>query len=287
MDAKLNPAAGLSRRGVSHRGDVVAYGVLAIGAVLAAFALLIVVRRLAGALERPAPAAVLLGTAVVIGAFAYLGRRLWRAARSPLGADAGETWSDPLVAWGPSVCLMLLTFGLSWPLGRFIDWLIWPPLWIADFVWRVRFLANVPRRRHDMAKLRRAGPATEPGQDAGVNLDEPQTALDEHVVLQRLTRFRDPHGRESLSGSLRAEFAPGERTVQIYVSFCPPFDGSPTVEVEQSEGSPARITVGHVRPHGARIEVRLAVESATASYVAVELFGACPEPRCTSISTAV
>lgn len=296
MDAKLTTAVGLPSRGLSERTNVVAAAVLVCGAALTSLALLVFFRRLAGALHRPAPVAVLVTSAVVVGLFAYLSRYVGRTAVHARASIQSRRRMEAAIAWVPPLSIVLLTFGLSWPLDRFIDWLVWTPVWIAEVLWRAKFLsggatdgncgtpARLLRFRSKFARARSRRKA-ERAPDS--DLDELQGEVDDRVVLQRLTRLRDSDGRESLFGSLRADFDPGQRAAQIYVGFCPPFDGTPTIDVEQSDGPPARITVGHVLPHGARIDVRLAVEATTAAHVAVELFGCCPELSCTSNAVAL
>jgi hypothetical protein len=91
------------------------------------------------------------------------------------------------------------------------------------------------------------------------------------VLLQQLTRFRDDDGRESIVGTLRADFVTGQRTAELYMGFCPPFDATPACEIEQSDGPPARLASGQVLPHGARIEVRLMEPARAAAQVSIDV----------------
>jgi hypothetical protein len=98
----------------------------------------------------------------------------------------------------------------------------------------------------------------------------PQTPHDDQL-LQDFTRLRNPAtGAESLFGTLRAEFAPGERTDVLHVAFCPPFAGTPNVEAEQAEGPDAVVRVTQALAHGARLEVRLASTATETSSVLID-----------------
>jgi hypothetical protein len=208
----------------------------------------------------------------------WLCRRLRRNEAAPPTASGQPAagWDvvawDAVVAWGPSIALLLLTFGLSWPMERFLDWIVWISLWVADALWRTKYLAGEPPE--SAAAIRPIGASIVHGPTgAGAVAADAATALSgDEILLQRLTRFRNPQGQESLVGTLCAELAAGQRTTEVYVSFCPAFDRIPTIELEQSDGPPARIRVGHVLPHGARLDIRLIDPLSDGRPIHVDLF---------------
>lgn len=246
-------------------------------AALLGLGLVVLGRRLVGAVERPAPATLLLATAAVIGLFSWMSRRWWRAA-VPSNGTAAMRLVDSVVGWGPSLAMIFLTLGLSFPMDRYLDWLVWTPLWVADVLWRKSFFAGEPLQDVDgiadqapqSAAKRQTDVAEAPGEETT------KDDITEGVLLQRLSRVRDADGRESIVGELRAEFTPGQRTVELYMPFCPSFTRVPTIELEQADGPPARINVGQVLPHGARIDVRLNEPADAADHVRVDVY-ACGE----------
>jgi hypothetical protein len=90
---------------------------------------------------------------------------------------------------------------------------------------------------------------------ANESLEElPEALLD--GAWQQVTRAKTPEG-EMVTGWVKAEFQPGERTAVLHVAFCPPLDQIPNVQIEQLSGPAARIKAAQVLPQGARFEIRL------------------------------
>jgi hypothetical protein len=271
MDANLSAAVGLPSRRLSQRPKLVTAALLAAATPLTILALLVFIRRLLGAFERPAPPAMLIASALTIGVFAYVSRWLWWSLAPSRGAGAGPSPAgmQAVVKWTPSVAIVLLTIGLSWPLSRLVDWIAWVPLWIADILWRARFAAGRPTacsKRAIAGAPEAADPP--PGFAADTERDIPAGA----TIVQHLTRFRDQEGHESVAGTLRADFAPGQRTTEVFVGFCPPFNGTPSVEVEQSSGPHARLSIPHVVSHGVRVDIKLKEPASTADTVVLDLY---------------
>jgi hypothetical protein len=79
-------------------------------------------------------------------------------------------------------------------------------------------------------------------------------------VMQQITRSRNENGVEVITGVLRAEFAPGERTHNLHVAFCPPLMYEPRVVAHQLSGSPLVMKVAQSEIFGTRLELRLASE---------------------------
>jgi hypothetical protein len=273
MEAQAKPSQPPGSHGLASCAAV-ATAVLAASGAFHLLGFLVVGRRLAGAVDRPAPAAILAATAAMVGVFSWMSRRVWRKAVAPRHGAASLRGLDAFVGWGPSVVIVLFTLGLSLPLERSIDWLVWTPLWVADVFWLTSFFAG--ESLDDPYRLAGAGISASATLDGQVSFHQAAVASEDRagdgVLLQQLSRHRDRDGHESISGLLRAEFAPGQRTAELYIGFCPPFETTPTIEVEQSGGPPARISTGQSLPHGARIDVRLNEPAAAAECVAVDFF---------------
>ena len=228
---------------------------------LVAFALvasLLVLERFATDVVRsPDPAAVVLSVALC-AALALSLRWPYRQRHEI------STLSNPLLLLLPSLCLVLLGLAIS---NAAVPWLVTTLIWIiiageeGVLLWR---------RRAQLRSLlgrfrRRSSPLPNPGQASAVDTPTTPTPPEEaglpeklpHQATQSLLRTRASDGTEAISGMLRAEFAPGERTVYAHVGFCPPLAGVPQIEFEQTAGPEATLKLAQTLPHGARFDVRL------------------------------
>jgi hypothetical protein len=271
MEAKwtLLPVAG---RGFGDKRLALALFIVSAGAALVLLGILVVARRLAGAAMRPAPAVLVLTVAGVVGMYSWLSRRAWREAGPPLAPALQRPILDAVIGWGPSLALVLLTLGLSMPFARVVDWLVWAPLWIADFRWRRSFFGTPPRHDARTSVAPSSTAAFKPHFVASKATGEVGETSGDCMLVQQLARYRDAEGRESISGVVCAEFAEGQRAADLYIGFCPPFFTTPTIDLDQSGGPPARIVAGQSLPHGARIEVRLNEPAAARGIVQVDVF---------------
>jgi hypothetical protein len=215
----------------------------------------IAVRRLAGAMQFPASAGVCLVTGIALAAFACWFRKrlmkrlgLWPAfalvgALSVVGAAsvsiAGTQATSLLALWLPIAGEAALAFGRESAAD---------PLAVV------------------------AAPDELPASRPGIERDSPlaDTTLADPAMLQQFVRRRDETGVESISGYLRANFAPAERTINLHVPFCPPLEVVPGCEAEAIDGPPARVKVAQVLPQGARLEVRLDEAAASPQQVVIE-----------------
>jgi hypothetical protein len=75
-------------------------------------------------------------------------------------------------------------------------------------------------------------------------------------IDQRLTCGRDDTGRPFVQGVARARMSAGERMTHLHIAFCPPFELTPEVEVEQVSGPAADVRVGLTLPQGVRFDVK-------------------------------
>jgi hypothetical protein len=119
---------------------ITAVTVLSLVALLNGVGLLIVSRRLVGALADDLSRGAMLLTAVVMTAMVASARIAWRRA-FPLRMRGllQRSWGEQIVGWGSSLGLGLVAVGCCYPAYRTIDWLIWLPMLIADQLWRQSF----------------------------------------------------------------------------------------------------------------------------------------------------
>lgn len=260
------------------RSVVVATSV-SIVAILLSVGLLIAVRRLTGALTNDLPRSMML--LIAIGSTAILSsvRTAWRRS-FPLDVTAGGRASDLLIGWGSSLALLLLATGSCFPTNRTSDWLIWLPLLVADQLWRQTFFdAGKPWRHLSNFGSVKISPLAASDFAQSDRAAQPQ---DEKLV-QRLFRLRDDHGRETIYGTLRADFQPGQRTAVVHIGFCPPLDYLPEIEAEPLEGfEDAKIKIVQSLAHGARLDIRLAEPAEDACRMWIDLAatppGELPQP---------
>jgi hypothetical protein len=222
----------------------IALASVAFALAVASFLLL---RRLAGALTEPLPPAALIATAGVALAWAW-GVRI---ASTRWAADESGRFVS---VWAPAIVLLVLAVACSYPGGRIIDWIVWLPAMVANWL--------LPRSHFHPA--RHSSPAI------ARSFPEPSLHGDEHVV-QQLSRIRTADGHDVIRGTLLAEFEPDERTVTLYAAFCPPFERLPHVEATTPDAAAAAVKVAQVLHNGVRLEVRLAKPTNQQRGVTVEL----------------
>lgn len=203
--------------------------------LVSGIALFLLSRRLSGAISSP-PSATLFATSVVLCT--------WASAMGACNSRWG-TWAI--------VVMTLVAVSCSYPGNRLIDWVVWLPAialsWsLSRTVWPWRWW-----RASSESRIMRG-----------------KAAVQSDVVLQELTRTRTDEGSEVVSGTLFAEFSPGERTVGLHVGFCPPFEKLPHCEAHAVDPASASVKIAQALHHGARIEVRLVRPTAGPRTLAVE-----------------
>lgn len=229
-----------------------------IGGTLLAVVAIVLVRRIAGAMDRPPSIAVCLTAGIVLSVFACwlrqdLVRRIGRwpafacvAVVACLGAAAisvgGTSAAGLLALWLPIVGESAMALGSATAANAYSS------------------PARV-RQRDGMV-----GPEAVIARDSTLG----ETALADPAVVQHLVRRKEASGAESISGYLRASFGPSQRTLHVHVPFCPPLNAIPGCAAEPIDGPPARVKVTQVLPQGARLEVRLDDIAATPQQVAIE-----------------
>jgi hypothetical protein len=211
-------------------------------------------RRAAGALSSPPRVEIVVLTAIVLVAWAWLVRLTFRQRPSVHRQSlAGELRlpESAFAIWLPLIAISLFAISCSFPGGRLFDWITW-----------LIALAAVLLGPKVVYPARRSSPATGRGSA--------------ERVLQELTRYRLADGREAVRGTLRAEFALRERSTTLYAAFCPPFERLPQVEAIRLDGPLATVKLAQVLHQGAQIEVRLSgvadcQQSVTVRLSAVEI----------------
>lgn len=267
---------------------------------------ILLTRRTAGAFSAHLPTLPLLATIVLTAMVILGGRVAWRLTSPPRRREQLQ-FREQTVGWGGTLTLALMFLGCSFPSFAYWNWLCWLPLVIADYLQRDWFFETAPSwtprlinhesglghwhplgegdgvlplreevREHyplfdrEFDRDERASVAEEELEEDQAAHDEAAETLDANV-LQQLTRIRDEAGIETIFGTLRAEFAPGQRHATLHVGFCPPLAGVPSIEADPADGPDATVKIIQAFAHGARLEVRLTAPAAEPCSVLLEM----------------
>jgi hypothetical protein len=228
---------------------------IVVTALVVLAAVLLVSRRIAGALSEHLPLATLAAMGIVTVLATVSVRRLN---------------NQVAIRWMLSVALVLIALAVSLPgsssLGLATLWL----LVIGEEVWAWRARRERPVKRIDVA-WRHSSLS-----DLPHNVNEPQASKIVGIVpiesptiesvaanwsdaaaTQHLKYFRSTGSVQSVEGWLRAEFVSGQRTAVVHVAFCPAFSRTPQVESEPLDGPDCEIHPTLTLPWGIRWEVKL------------------------------
>jgi len=223
-----------------------------------AVAAFLLARRVGGGFVHPLSTPAMLLVAVLLLALSLAIRSLWRSAgRIAGGSDARRHSLEILVRWGPTPAVLLTALTLSLPQASLAALTV---LWIAAINGEVWAISGTSNRKHRPGKPQVLHPSP-PDSEAPAN---------QEALIAEMIRTRDEHGREQLSGRVRAEFAAGERVAVLHLVFCPAFRKTPDFQVEHSAGPTARIKTDRLLPHGARIELRRSSENVEPAQVWIE-----------------
>lgn len=94
-------------------------------------------------------------------------------------------------------------------------------------------------------------------------------------VTQQLTRSFAAGQGDSIYGLLRASIAPGERSHQLHVAFCPPFAERPQLSAFVVDGLDASVKIAQLESFGVRLEVVLPRHAQDPEEVLVEFEARC------------
>ncbi len=230
---------------------------------LSAAALLIALRRIAGALDTSLDPATLLTIGILISATAVAIRLAWFL---PTDSEVAPRL-DQAIMIATTLSAAILGAGLCVPgtsaagMAMFCTLLAVEESWA--WAWRLR--SNPEATILKTPRVVRLDPAhaSSPRIDRSVAVTRPVLMLEPEIaepledVLQQLTRSRTADGVEQLSGWLRLAFSADQRTGSIHVAFCPPFEATPELEIEQMDGPEARIKTAQLLPYGARLDLKL------------------------------
>lgn len=242
-------------------------------------------RRAGGQLREPLDMLSLATVLVTVAGLVTLSRILWHR----LGLSPRLWKSRYMLLWGgPTIVVLVLASSLSIPgTGAFRLSLFWTVLLLLEaaswwFIWRQIRLAQ--RGGGD----RRSGvwdAATLPSTASAVEGTEAEAQDDDaplsEEVSQQITRSCAEKESDTVTGLLRAQFAPRERSRSLHVAFCPPMLHCPGVTVVQLSGAAARIKAGDVQPFGVRFDLRLSAASNEAQEALIHF-----EARCSHSQTA-
>jgi hypothetical protein len=229
---------------------------------MAAIAALIAARRLSGALNADLTAAPLAAAFVLASVIVFGSRALWRhGAATPRAADVA-------LAGCGTAALILLCLGCAPPRTQSYAWLACVPLLIADQASRRAFLRLQPPTKASPAPPRLPTRVTVAPEDAEAH----------EQIVQELVRTRDSAGFESVRGTLRADFAVGQRHATLYAGFCPPLASAPDVEFELTEGPDAVVKLVQALPQGVELELRMPEAAEEPCSVTVELVAKPSDP---------
>ena len=253
-------------------------------------AVILLMRRLAGALVQPLGGISLLAVASCGVLLAFGWRAGWvikgRAEAVPLRQlMRREFWRTPVPTRGrnsltalplaiPGMAVFMLLCVLSLPgTPGWALMLTWLGFLVCETGWW--WLAYLGTKTPHVAR------PTEARSAAAILAPPAMTALDEEEieevplpdsVFQQVTRSRDGD-LERIAAHLRVEFAAGQRLAVAHVAFCPPLATIPDVAVEVTDGPDAAVNLTLIQPFGLRLEVRLEEPLDEPCEVTMEIIG--------------
>ncbi|MFN0019127.1 MAG: hypothetical protein ACKVP0_12760 [Pirellulaceae bacterium] len=228
----------------------------AFGAVV----LVLLVRRIAGALVQPLSGLSLMGVAG-LGLMLKTGWRLaWRARGNR------QSSLDLIAPVLPGIGMFVLLSVLSLPATP--NWalmLTWLAFFTSEAVWWWTSYAahNRPIAGRSQVVTARRTELVEVDSLRGTLLGE---------IFQQITRCRDGEV-ERVMVLLRTPFAVGQRVAVTHVAFCPPLDDIPDLAAEVTDGPDATVTLTNIQSFGLRLEVRLEEPADEACAIVVEVAG--------------
>jgi hypothetical protein len=220
----------------------------------------LLVRRASGALTTLSETEVLFG-----GILAVVVDGLWREARR----RAVRRTPSISERWLPTLILIAACLTLSSPSGPWVSLSCLVVLAIVgEWSWHryVEPLARTPVSR-DMAEGVSEAEGPHLYDSTGTELDE----LPAPEVEQQWVRSRNGEGQEQIWAVLRVRFAHEQRIEVAHVAFCPVLEGQFEIDAYMVDGPDATVRVTAAKPHGARIEVRLAQPAQEQAVVTLEV----------------
>jgi len=236
-------------------------------------------RRLSGALVSPPSAATLGLVGVLLAAAGLTFRRMfadatllprvWLAVMLLPGLVSG-LWLAALSlpetsGWGLVLLFSPVLLAEGWSWGRFARQRTAPPakagLTVAAISTAAAPATTAPPHEHSAAsldddELSEAGSDEHTERDAG--------------TLHQQTRRREDEAGEAIEGWLRVDFAAGQRHAAAHIAICPPLERNPTCYAEPADGPDASVKITQAMSYGVRLEVKLAEPAEEPASVIVE-----------------
>jgi hypothetical protein len=265
-------------------------------ALLTPAGMLLVARRLGGALVEPLPVLTLLAVGVLLAGAALLIRR-------PLAQDAESSRWQFALGCATSVALLLWMLAITLPGTNPLGLVFFCGAILLEEGWswgRFRLGDSASVTPPPVSELRAPSedsaaasaveitgvpvalaqsPAPAPTREGLLNAFaekdavEDSSALEEatydQAVSQQIVRRRDEAG-EVITGWVRVEFAQVQRVAAAHIAICPPLERNPTCEAEQQDGPSAEVKLTQAMPYGVRLEVKLEEPAEEATSVIVE-----------------
>ena len=210
--------------------------------------LLMLARRGAGALEHPLSTLGLLAATFVLAGTCQFLHVLWRGLRLPrrVAVVASIAVSAGFLA---TALALSLPGSPQAPLA-----LLWAVLVAGEGTALLVASGDRPAAPARLKPRTSAPQLSSPGELAAPTWDD---GLLPPGVTQRTTRAIEAETGEVIHGTVRETFAPGQRTANVHLAFCPPLAVTPELTCEQIEGPEATVKVGELEPYGARFDLRL------------------------------
>jgi hypothetical protein len=248
-----NLVAGSLRKAVS----------LALTIALMSVALLLALRRLAGAMSQPLPAGWLLAVAAILVAAGFF----VRAARFALPGSAA------LFALPGIACLLLLatiTLPGTAAVDAALSWFILVAVEGIAWLGHLRSRVAVASRA-----LSRSLPPAQASQEPVLADEGPELETEAEIpagLIQRMTRLRAADG-ESIHALIIARIPPGDRLAVVHLAFCPTLAARPELTAHTLDESDAEVRIVQAETFGVRIEARLPQAESTPRRAVIEVLG--------------
>lgn len=232
---------------------------------LAAFAfvvLLLLTRRVTGALVQPLGGLSLVGVAglglTLVGA--------WRLGWQATGSR--ETFLAPAAPVLPGVALFLLLCALSLPgTANWAMMLSWLAFFSCEAAW---WWATYSANQQQFAR-RALSPLIPTETTAAAETQDCDESVDSNV-FQQITRSYQGEW-ERIAARMRLAFSVGQRVAVTHIAFCPPLASAPELEAEVTDGPDAAVSLTNVQTFGLRMEVRLSEPMDEPCSVTIDIAG--------------
>ncbi|HEY2760406.1 MAG TPA: hypothetical protein VGI75_06675, partial [Pirellulales bacterium] len=212
-------------------------------------AVLLLTRRLAGALQHPLPPLLLVIAISTAAGVAFVIDRL--AQKFGDGSSL-----QPALRWTATICLPLIALSVTIPRtslpALIIVWLLVVAPEIAIWYPRSKPIAKTASRNADVV-------------ESQVKQQDSTTQIDHQSALSRSTEFESTQqlnyrivdGHQIVDGWFQIALVANQRVATAHLAFCPAFDRSPQVDAECTSDTACTIQPALILPWGVRWEIKL------------------------------